>query len=214
MNIKFGVTKEKRKELVNEISRITGAKPKYMGVPTMNYEIDYFTVTKTGELIFDDRADSEKIENLLEELAKVGFVAKETKEFDLVVELPLEEVAVGRLTTLLDAKEDLIKKALGVKKVGIKIEEDRVVFPWFKNINPYDADTYQKFIAALCKMTKDAKRVVARKKEIKNEKYEFRCFLLRLGFIGDEYKTDRKILLRNLEGSSAFKNGGSNEISK
>ena len=168
MNIKFGVTKEKRKELVNEISRITGAKPKYMGVPTMN---------------------------------------------DLVVELPLEEVAVGRLTTLLDAKEDLIKKALGVKKVGIKIEEDRVVFPWFKNINPYDADTYQKFIAALCKMTKDAKRVVARKKEIKNEKYEFRCFLLRLGFIGDEYKTDRKILLRNLEGSSAFKNGGSNEIS-
>ena len=63
MNIKFGVTKEKRKELVNEISRITGAKPKYMGVPTMNYEIDYFTVTKTGELIFDDRADSEEIEN-------------------------------------------------------------------------------------------------------------------------------------------------------
>ena len=35
----------------------------------------------------------------------------------------------------------------------------------------------------------------------------FRCFLLRLGFIGDEYKAARKILLRNLTGSGAFKNG-------
>ena len=31
------------------------------------------------------------------------------------------------------------------------------------------------------------------------------CFLLRLGFIGDEYKVARKILLRNFTGSSAFK---------
>ena len=40
-----------------------------------------------------------------------------------------------------------------------------------------------------------------------NEKYAFRCFLLRLGFIGEEYKVERKILLKNLTGSSAFKNG-------
>jgi hypothetical protein len=45
-------------------------------------------------------------------------------------------------------------------------------------------------------------------KKVDNEKYAFRCFLLRLGFIGAEYKTDRKILLKNLTGSSAFKNGG------
>lgn len=35
--------------------------------------------------------------------------------------------------------------------------------------------------------------------------YAFRCFLLRLGFIGKEYKTARKILLRNLTGNSAFR---------
>ena len=34
-----------------------------------------------------------------------------------------------------------------------------------------------------------------------------RTWLLRLGFIGEEYKADRKILLKNLTGSSAFKNG-------
>ena len=40
-----------------------------------------------------------------------------------------------------------------------------------------------------------------------NEKYAFRCFLLRLGFIGTEYKKQRKILLSRLNGSSAFKVG-------
>ncbi len=43
-------------------------------------------------------------------------------------------------------------------------------------------------------------------REEPNEKYAFRCFLLRLGFIGPEYKAQRKVLLRNLNGSAAFKN--------
>ena len=54
-------------------------------------------------------------------------------------------------------------------------------------------------------MSKEQKRINATEKEVTNEKYAFRCFLLRLGFIGAEYKADRKILLKNLTGSSAFK---------
>ena len=60
-------------------------------------------------------------------------------------------------------------------------------------------------------MSKDAKRVTAKEKDVDNEKYAFRCFLLRLGFIGTEYKAERKILLRNLDGSSAFKAGRDGE---
>jgi hypothetical protein len=56
-------------------------------------------------------------------------------------------------------------------------------------------------------MSKEAKRVTATAKEVENEKYAFRCFLLRLGFIGAEYKKDRKILLQNLSGSAAFRDG-------
>ena len=56
-------------------------------------------------------------------------------------------------------------------------------------------------------MSRDAKRITAKEKPVGNEKYAFRCFLLRLGFIGNAYKADRKILLRNLSGSSAFKSG-------
>ena len=40
-----------------------------------------------------------------------------------------------------------------------------------------------------------------------NEKNAFRCFLLRLGMIGEEYKPARKVLLRRLTGSSAFRHG-------
>ena len=56
-------------------------------------------------------------------------------------------------------------------------------------------------------MTMKQKRITAKPKENENEKYAFRCFLLRLGFIGDEYKADRKLLLSKLNGSSSFKNG-------
>ncbi|MFR5081245.1 MAG: hypothetical protein ACLTEE_00695 [Anaerobutyricum hallii] len=48
------------------------------------------------------------------------------------------------------------------------------------------------------------KRINSAEKPTDNEKYAFRCFLLRLGFIGDAHKATRKILLKNLIGSSAF----------
>lgn len=66
---------------------------------------------------------------------------------------------------------------------------------------------YTQFISRLCDMARDAKRVSSKPTETDNDKYAFRCFLLRLGFIGKEYKTARKILLRNLTGNSAFRYG-------
>jgi len=127
----------------------------------------------------------------------------------LTVEIPLDKVAVGNLTKLLDAKGCLIRKALGIGELPIEILEDRVAFPWFSELPDADAvQAYTHFISALCEMSKNAKRVTVTEKTVDNEKYAFRCFLLRLGFIGAEYKTERKILLKNLAGSSAFKNGG------
>lgn len=132
---------------------------------------------------------------------------------DLTVTIPLDCVAVGNLTKLLDAKGTLIKKALGVD--DLKIEQNEyagtVSFPWFSEVMPDEVKAYTHFITALCKMSKDAKRVTAKEKDVDNEKYAFRCFLLRLGFIGAEYKAERKILLRNLDGSSAFKAGRDGE---
>ena len=239
MRIEFHRTGAERKALVTAIWEILEVRPKYKGMPSAAYEIDYYTVTKDGTLEFDDRADSGEVENLLEQLADRGIVAapaemeqawlnaraeelskaseNEPQEANvgLTVEIPLDKVAVGNLTKLLDAKGNLIRKALGITDLRIEVLEDRVAFPWFSQVDTDSAAAYTHFISALCEMSRNAKRVTATEKPVDNEKYAFRCFLLRLGFIGSEYKMERKILLKNLTGSSAFKNGGvSHEVSE
>lgn len=239
MEIRYNVTGAKRKELVKTIADTTGARAKYMGMPTAAYEIDCFTVTRDGTLLFDDRADSEEVEQVLEAIAAAGFECEpqdggdsETGEESgeatetadsapqgeraaLTVEVPFDKVNAGNLTKLLDAKGNLIRKALGISDLRIEMKEDRVAFPWFDRVDEDSAAAYTHFISALCEMSRNAKRVTATEKEVGNEKYAFRCFLLRLGFIGAEYKTERKTLLKNLTGSSAFKNGGADhEISE
>ena len=233
MRIEFYRTGAERKALVTAIGEILEARPKYKGMPSAAYEIDYYTVTKDGTVEFDDRTDSEEVENLLEQLADRGIVAapaemaqawlnaraeelsNESKpepqeaNVGLTVEIPLDKVSLGNLTKLLEAKGKLIRKALGISELSIEILEDRVAFPWFEELPNSDAvKAYTHFISALCEMSRNAKRVTATEKPVENEKYAFRCFLLRLGFIGSEYKAERKILLKNLTGSSAFKDGG------
>ena len=114
------------------------------------------------------------------------------------------------LNAILAAKGSLIKKALGADELRIDRNEKMVSFPWFSErmLTTEEARTYTHFISALCEMARNQKRITAKEKEVDNDKYTFRCFLLRLGFIGAEYKAERKILLKNLSGSSAFKNGG------
>ena len=240
MRIEFYRTGAERKALVTAIGEILEARPKYKGMPSAAYEIDYYTVTKDGTVEFDDRTDSEEVENLLEQLADRGIVAapaemaqawlnaraeelskaSETEPQEanvgLTVEIPLDKVSLGNLTKLLEAKGKLIRKALGISELSIEILEDRVAFPWFEELPNSDAvKAYTHFISALCEMSRNAKRVTATEKSVENEKYAFRCFLLRLGFIGSEYKAERKILLKNLTGSSAFKDGGVNhEVSE
>lgn len=239
MRYEFNVSGENRKALVKAIADFTGQKAKYNGVPSCSYSIGEITVTKDGALEYEGEED---LADLLRNLADAGFVSEQeapqcageltggnnTEEADvarqseptaLTVEIPLDKVKVGNLTNLLDAKGELIKKALGIADLPIEILEDRVAFPWFSEADPESVKAYTHFISALCKMSMDQQRITAKAKEVDNEKYAFRCFLLRLGFIGAEYKAERKVLLKNLSGSSAFKSGQKkeaedNEISK
>ena len=70
---RFHVTGSDRKRLVTAIAEITECAAKYKGAPTFAYEVDYFTIDKNGTVSFDDRADSEEIENLIERLHEQGF---------------------------------------------------------------------------------------------------------------------------------------------
>ena len=223
MKINYNVTGSERKRLVGAISKITGVKSKYLGMPSMAYEIGDITVDKEGILICEDDTEAERIAHTL---IADGFTAAENQEPATEEAAPTEEVdapdsltismpkdgftdeAIANLKHLVESKATLIKKALGAEDLPITVEDDKISFPWFSGFPaPEEISAYAKFIGRLCSMAKTQKRVTAKDKDVDNDKYAFRCFLLRLGFIGAEYKADRKILLKNLTGSSAFKRG-------
>jgi hypothetical protein len=90
--------------------------------------------------------------------------------------------------------------------LDVVITGDWVSFPWFNLREEADeAEAYATFIGKLCGMARRQKRVLATLPTGDNDKYVFRCYLLRLGFIGDEHKRSRAILLQNLDGNSAFR---------
>lgn len=67
--------------------------------------------------------------------------------------------------------------------------------------------SYIQLCLALSEAAKEAKSASPKKLVTDNHKYAMRCWLLRLGFIGDEFKTARDILTRNLTGDAAFRHG-------
>lgn len=222
MVIQFNVNGEDRKVMVKAIEDELGVKATYLGVPSCAYQIGSFKVGKLGELEFADGEMTEEVSKVIDACIRATGVtpeglpeaesdqeeAENTQEEApmLTISVPLDKVKVGNLTALVDAKAGLIRTALGVQDLRIDVGAEKVSFPWF--CGDLDADTiqaYTQFVEALCKMSVNQKRVQAKEKPVENEKYAFRCFLLRLGFIGAEYKQTRKVLLKNFEGSSAFR---------
>ena len=212
MELKYNVTGARRKELVMAVCEIVGEPLNYKGAPTFAYEVGDFSIDKNGTLSYPVELDSELVGKVMDGLSEKGFEFEESETPDqLIIEMPLEgftEEGLANLEKLIASKAILIKKAIGAEALPIERTETTLKFPWFKL--PAESDevaAYSRFIGALCAAAKEQKRVTAREKDVDNEKFAFRVFLNRLGFVGDEYKTARKILLRNLSGNSAFKNG-------
>lgn len=65
---------------------------------------------------------------------------------------------------------------------------------------------YIQLCLAMSQLAKMVKTASPKPQQTDNEKYAMRCWMLRLGFIGDEFKTAREILLRNMEGNASWRN--------
>jgi hypothetical protein len=229
MKANYSMTGTEKRDLVHAIERITGEKAEYQFVPTCAYEIGNITVDKEGAVICEDE---EKLGRVMVRLGQMGYCPDAEQPADpepgqetvqeaiepaqepegettgLTISLPLTAANVGTLTNLISAKESLIKKALGITDTRIRVTEDKIEFPWFdRELTPDETHAYMLFITQLCKLSKELKHASSRPVETDNEKYAFRTWLLRMGFIGPDFKAARKILLKNLSGSSAFRNG-------
>jgi len=215
--IRFTLESKQRPKLAQEIGNILGTAPHYERVPSCAYDIAGYRLDKEGVLHIPEGAE-ETAKDLILQLRERGFQddAEITEEVPvqqdkLTIVIPRESItdmALENLQKIIANKQILFQRAFRTDNTEIEIADEKINFTWF----PYTADgdelaAYTQFISRLCDMARDAKRVSSKPTETDNDKYAFRCFLLRLGFIGKEYKTARKILLRNLTGNSAFRCG-------
>jgi len=129
----------------------------------------------------------------------------------VVIQMPLAGFLpekIDNLRRLVASKERLIKKAIGIEALPIVEDSETLDFPWAPpGAQSDEIMAYAQLVSKLCDLAKSQQRVLATEQPVENEKYAFRCFLLRLGFIGEEYASARKILLRNLEGNGSHKSG-------
>ena len=152
-----------------------------------------------------------RTEAAVDDLTPAETAVEEPDEDSLSISLPrslFTETALQNLGALLLSKGRLIRHAFDMREATYTLTDDRIIFAWLRGtITDETAKAYAEFISKLCLMARTQKRVTAKEKIVDNEKYAFRCFLLRLGMIGNAYTQSRKILLQNLTGSSAFKSG-------
>ncbi len=223
MEVKYNLTGPARKELVKAIENITGEKAIYQKVPSCAYTVEDYTITKEGTLQWDECTDVSAAKLLVKRLADAGFAAEdfqiesiepdksEPVEEGLCIQIPKSSISdfeLDLMEKMIAGKASLIKKAIGASNLDVEIKDDVVCFPWFDALpDPEMIRAVSVFITRLAALSREIKRVTASEREVENERYAFRCFLLRLGFIGDEYKSERKTLLKNLSGSSAFRDG-------
>ena len=218
-----------RKPLVNTLTNMFGHKPDYAGAPTFAYDFGTCKLDRNGTLMLAPFLNESAADKLAMLLVESGFdcciehiddapvsseietgtdsKAAETDDLIFALHVPksaLPDAAFSRFCSLVAGKQQLICKALGTEALPIEESEDEYLLPWFGSCAPEDRKAYELFISKLVALANRQKRALDREKPVFNEKYQFRCFLLRLGFIGTQYKAERAVLLRNLSGNSAF----------
>ena len=233
MQIKYNVTGDSRKAMVAVMRDVLQDTTRYLGAPSFAFQVGAYTVDKNGTVNCPDGTDEAQIEMLIRELAHDGFIGErvgeaakpaEPKEVEmskqeivtptldgldrLSVEIPkdgMTPIAMENLRRLVASKATLLKKSLGTDILPITEHADRIEFGWFR---PTDDQTeitaYYQLVLGLCELARTQKRVLAAERPVESDRYALRCLLLRIGFIGNALKDSRKVLLRNLSGSSSY----------
>lgn len=217
MKIKVKGSTGKAKELANALALVLGVVPQYKGGPRHKYALGDIFAEAAGTIVFPNNADMQRVRQVLDALAEHGYdsvgdvPATPPQPDTLTIEMPLEgftETAISNLEKLTISKGVILKQALNTEALPIEMGEGTLRFPWFNYSE--DAETvnaYVILVERMCDMAKRQKRISDKETSADNPKWAMRTFLLRLGFVGDEYKAARRVLTAGLEGDGAFRNG-------
>ena len=198
--IDFKVKGEERKKLAYAIGESLGMPVKYTRTPKFDYLIGSCILDKNGVFHASGDLSESKLDLILERFHKSEPIQQseqpenETLEEDVLsISVPRNMFTDGKLENLqklIEGKQTLFKHAFLTEQLEVVITENQVSFPWFPLASEPDAvNAYTEFISKLCELAIKLKRVSVTDKEVENEKYAFRCFLLRRGFIGGACET-------------------------
>ena len=210
------VVGQERKAIATVIAEALEGQVRYTGAPGFMYEVNdeksagSWTVDRDS-VVHSPKISLNEIKNIrpvIDALNMAGLSAEGTMTITLFLE-GFSETSLENLNNMLASKETLIKKALSVdRELKVSAENNEITFPfWNATLNTDEVQTYITLARQMAEQAKAQKRVLRNEKTSDNEKYAFRCFLLRLGFIGDNFKTERKVLLSRLSGNGAYRKG-------
>lgn len=132
---------------------------------------------------------------------------EETDHLSISLPDDLTDEQFTLLSRLVEGKATLLKHAFKSETVEIERADGKLTFPWFTAIDGDHTTAYMLFLTHMIKFVKKASRVTVHDQPVENEKFAFRIFLIRLGMVGTEFKGARKILMENLTGNSAWRDG-------
>ena len=202
-----------RKHLAAVIAQTLDVTVVYAGAPSFAYHVGQARLDRDWCLHLPETTNPGEV---IEAAVAAGFhpvpgSEPDSEEVGLTLVFPTTEWSGGtgaRLQALLAAKGPLIAKALSVPALPMEVDEGEGVvrFAWFTQVpDPDTVEAVTRLLEAMIEYAKNATRINPTPTTAVNEKYAMRCFLLRLGMIGDETKQARRSLMRNLDGNSAWK---------
>lgn len=163
--------------------------------------------TTTQEFCFSmDGHTGVTLRNLVNMINSKQSIIKKVFNFnsDIVTTEFVEEINKQKLVTIEDFETAVY--SIGTEKapgIGFDFQKKNIYFDFIKTYE--DADAAIQFVKALNESAKKLKQSSPKPTETDNEKFTFRTFLVRIGFVGNDYKRTRQVLLKNLEGNGAFR---------
>lgn len=107
--------------------------------------------------------------------------------------------------TILDARRELVEMALGLREeVQLVVDQDLAFSLPLDAFSIPAIEACACLLVQVCAMAASTRKARMKPCNMSNPKYQMRSWLLRLGFIGDQFARPRQTLLEHLDGNAAF----------
>ena len=137
MTIPYNVSDKARKRLAEDVSTVLNTIPRYIGTPTMSYQIGDYLLDRSGTLTIPDTVDNHTAHMLLDYLAEHGYESEATESADrltiAVLGDALDDFQFAVLRQIVAGREPFLKRAFLLESLRIEVTDEQIGFLWLPN---------------------------------------------------------------------------------